>query len=192
MSNLQVVGAFSAGNPSGDEDYPTPLGNLIALGDDVGFGTDIIVHSTDPDNTGPAVTMVIPKDGWTNQALTSRVGITTTDMIELLSLDNTTFIVRPVGGQALSGAYTHQFGIVNFSPDKPLLRNTTYEVVIPAGGMRDWTGNAVSVAFTSRFSTGRGLSAIQATHARSVRKTSNDCHTTTWIVSNCFGKRSST
>ena len=159
-SNMKVVGSYTASNPTGDEDYSTPLGNLIALSDDEGFGTDIIVHQIAPDNTGPSVTMVVPQNGATNQAITSRIGITVTDMIELLSLDTTTFMVRPVGGQAVSGKYTHQFGIVNFSPDEPLLENTTYEVVIPAGGIRDWTGNPTPTTFISRFSTGEQTVAI--------------------------------
>jgi len=54
----------------------------------------------------------------------------------------------------LSGKYSHQFAIVNFSPDQPLLPNTTYEIVIPAGGIKDYAGNTTATTFTSYFSTG--------------------------------------
>jgi YVTN family beta-propeller protein len=61
--------------------------------------------------------------------------------------------VRPVGGSALAGRYSGQSGILNFAPDTPLTPGTTYEVVVPAGGMKDDVGNGVA-AFTSRFTTG--------------------------------------
>jgi DNA-binding beta-propeller fold protein YncE/cytochrome c peroxidase len=144
----------------GDWDWVTPLGNLVAVADDEGFGTSIVPHSALPDEIGPSVTMVVPPDGATNQGLETRVGITVTDMIELDSIDATSFIVRPAGGAALAGSYTHQFGIVNFAPVEPLQPNTTYEVVVPAGGMKDWSGNPAPETFVSRFSTGAALSAI--------------------------------
>ncbi len=165
-ANFAAVGTASNPNSGGDWDWVTPLGNLVALGDDQGFGTHIIPHRSLPDSTGPSVTMVDPEDGATNQALTSRVGITMSDMIELASLDSAAFTVRPAGGQPLSGSYSNQFGIVNFSPAQPLQPNTTYEVVVSAGGMRDWSGNAVAQTFVSRFSTGSAVTAIEVTVQR--------------------------
>ncbi len=162
-ASYALVGAASADNDGGDEDYATPLGNLVAVGDDQGFGTAIVPHQSLPDNSGPEVTMVVPQDHATGLALTSRVGITTSDMIELTSIDTGTFIVRPAGGSPLLGSYSNQFGIVNFTPARPLTPDTTYEVVVPAGGLRDWSGNAVPSTFKSRFSTGGELQAIDVT-----------------------------
>ena len=130
------------------------MGNFAVLGDDQGQRSHVIPHAGPPDTTGPVVTMVDPPDGATDQFTSSRVGITTSDMIEMTSIDTSSFIVRPLGGQALSGSYSNQFGIVNFFPDSALQSNTTYEVVIPAGGMKDWAGNGVSQTFTSQFTTG--------------------------------------
>ncbi len=159
-ASYRVVGSALNTFSGGDWDWATPIGNLAAVADDQGFGTSIIPNDATPDNAGPAVTMVVPADAATNQALTTRVGITMSDMIELTSIDQTTFTVRRVGGAALSGAFSNQFGVVNFTPDQPLLANTTYEVVVPAGGMRDWCGNPVPATFTSRFSTGSAVTAI--------------------------------
>ena len=160
-ANYTEVGSASSNIFGRDEDWATPLGNLVAVGDDSNVtGTHIIAHQSMPDNIGPAVTMVVPEDNAINQALTTRVGITMSDMILLESIDANTFFVRPAGGTPLAGSYSNQFGILNFAPNLPLLPNTTYEVVVPAGGLRDWTKNPVEVSFTSRFSTGAQVSAI--------------------------------
>jgi Bacterial Ig-like domain len=46
---------------------------------------------------------------------------------------------------------------VNFQPTSPLQPNTTYEIVVRAGGIRDYSGNTVPETFRSRFSTGANL-----------------------------------
>ena len=150
---VPVGQAVSPLGGASDEDWLIPVGNLVIVGDDEGAGTRIIPHQAQPDTRGPSVNMVHPEDGATDQLITSRVGITLTDMIELGSIDETTFIVRPLGGTAVSGRYSHQYGAVNFTPDVALTPNTTYEVVVPAGGMRDWAGNGVEHTFSSQFTT---------------------------------------
>jgi hypothetical protein len=44
--------------------------------------------------------------------------------------------------------------ILNFDPDEDLLPNTTYEVVLPAGGVKDLVGNGIAAEFKSTFTTG--------------------------------------
>ncbi|MDB6015628.1 MAG: hypothetical protein JWR19_117 [Pedosphaera sp.] len=136
-----------------DWDFATPLGNILFLGSDHGSGSALFVHQLAPDTNPPAVNMVVPQDGAVNQALTSRVGLTFTDLIDLRTVTTNTIIVRPTGGTALPGRYSHQTGIVNFWPDQPFQSNITYEVVVPAGGIKDLVGNAISQSFTSRFTT---------------------------------------
>jgi len=155
VTNLKVVGRGSL-NITGDKDHGqvTPFGNLIFVGNDHGSGNGFIVHQTAPDTKGPEVNMVSPKTNSVNRALTTRVGITLTDNIDLSTVNNQNFIVRPIGGQALTGKYSHLFSILNFAPDQPLLPNTSYEVIITKGGFRDWAGNPVATGFTSYFSTG--------------------------------------
>jgi len=147
------VGKATSGIRGRDEDFVVPLGNLIVLSDDHGFGSFIIPHKSGRDLTGPSVNMVIPMDGATNQAQTTRVGLTFTDFVDLRSVNSSTFIVRPVGGVAISGKYSTQFGIVNFFPDEPLEPLTTYEVVVPKNGMKDLVGNLVPSSFVSTFTT---------------------------------------
>jgi hypothetical protein len=95
--------------------------------------------------------MVNPANNATNQRTTSRVGVTLSDWIDLRSVTTSTFTVRPVGGSALAGKYSGEQGILNFWPNQPFVAGTTYEVVIPAGGLRDFSGNTAPSTFTSRF-----------------------------------------
>ena len=50
-----------------------------------------------------------------------------------------------------------QTGIVNFSPAHSLEPDTTYEVIVPAGGVKDVMGNATPSDFRSTFATGKSV-----------------------------------
>jgi DNA-binding beta-propeller fold protein YncE len=160
-----IVGTGTSGIADRDEDFGTVIGNLVLVGNDHAQGSALIPHQAAPDTTGPSVNMVSPRNNAADQPVTSRVGITLTDHVDLRTVNSSTFIVRPVGGAALPGKYSAQSGIVNFWPDQPLLAGTTYEVVVPAGGLRDDAGNGAPATFTSRFTTA-GLAAVGCTLAR--------------------------
>ncbi len=132
-SNYTVVATASSNLPKHDEDFPIPLGNLIVLSDDHYNGSFIFPHQTDPDRSGPIVNMVVPADGAVGQQRTSRIGLTFSDLIDLRTVDETSIIVRPVGGDAAPGKYSYQTGMVNFTPDQILAPDTTYEVIAPCG-----------------------------------------------------------
>jgi PKD repeat protein len=150
VATLRQLGTGSSQLPARDEDFGQVLGNLVFVGDDHGVGSALVVHQTAPDTRGPEVHWVHPQDGATNMPLTTRVGVSMSDNIDMASVDSTTFIVRPLGGQALSGKYSVQMGLVNFTPAVSLQPNTTYEVVVR--GMQDYVGNPGGT-FSSRFST---------------------------------------
>ena len=150
----RVVNTASSKISNRDEDFAVVLGNLIALSDDHGYGTFLIPHQAEPDNVGPSVNMVNPAPLAENQNRTTRVGLTFSDQIDLRSVTTENIIVRPIGGETLAGKFSLQTGIVNFAPDDPLMPNTTYEVVVPTGGVRDVVGNPNPTAFRSTFSTG--------------------------------------
>lgn len=157
-ARYEYAGPASSGIEGRDEDFATVMGNLVLVSDDHGNGTFIIPHQAEPDDNPPAVNMISPNDRSLHQALTSRVGMTFTDQIDLRSVNESSFILRPAGSSAaLRGKYSSQTGIVNFSPEQPLLPNTAYEVVLPANGIRDLAGNAMATAFRSTFSTGASL-----------------------------------
>jgi hypothetical protein len=153
LMTMRTVGQPMRSLGDAQEGHPTPLGNFLVIGDDHAIGSGVVPHSADPDRTGPSVNMVNPPADAVNQALTSRVGITLTDLIDLQSVGPASFTVREVGGQALPGKYSGQMQILNFSPDVALKPGTVYEVVIPQGGIKDVSGNATEESFISRFTT---------------------------------------
>lgn len=156
-SPFPVVATATSGVPGRDEDFGTVLGNLVAISDDHGNGSFLVPHQAAPDTTPPAVNFVSPPGGATGVALTSRVGLTFTDQIDHRTAGATTFLVRPVGGEALPGRYSYQTNILNFSPDAPLAPDTTYEIVLEKGGLADLAGNPLSEAYVSLFSTGSAV-----------------------------------
>lgn len=149
-----TVGSATSNTREGDEDFAVAVGNLVIISDDHGNGSYIVPHQAAPDTRGPEVNMVIPLDGATNQSRATRIGLTFSDLIDLRSINAETFIVRPVGGEAIPGSVSMQTGIVNFTPAQPLAVDATYEIIVPAGGIQDVMGNPTTREFRSVFSTG--------------------------------------
>ncbi len=140
----------------GDDDTIVPMGNVVLLSVDDGSvpgqATSVVPFREQPDRRAPAVNMIVPRDAATDQALTSRVGVTFDEFVDVQTLDRTTFIVREVGSSIpLEGYYSGQENAVNFWPAQPLRPGATYEVIVPAGGVRDASGNATSTTFRSTF-----------------------------------------
>jgi YVTN family beta-propeller protein len=147
-----------------DHGQVAPFGNLLFIGNDHGSGSAFMVHDTAPDTTKPVVRQVSPADGARQQALSSRIGLGLSDSILPESVHAGSFIVRPIGGNTLPGTYSVQLGIVNFSPAQPLAPNTTYEVFLPAGGVKDYAGNAIGSDYRATFTTGNALDIALANH----------------------------
>jgi len=141
-----------------DWDFATPLGNLMFVANDHGSGSAIMVHDTSPDNQGPAVVRVEPRNNTTNVAQTARIGIQFSDQLDTRTIDPSTIIIREAGSaNTVPGRFVNGLGIVNFDPDGNLKANTTYEIVVPANGVEDLVGNATETQFTATFSTGDGI-----------------------------------
>lgn len=153
LKTMKRVGIPMQSLGEAQEGHPVPLGNILVIGDDHSIGSGVVPHSAVPDRTGPSVNMVNPPPSAIGQALTSRIGLTLTDLIDMQSVGSASFILREAGGQALPGKYSGQMEIVNFSPDQALKPGTTYEIVVPQGGIKDVAGNAAPEAFLSRFTT---------------------------------------
>ncbi len=156
----QVRGRMRLGALLSDDQFSLPVGNLVIMSDDESaIGSSIGVHDERRDSRPPEVAYVNPADGATGQPLTTRVGLSFTDQIDLRSIDASSLIVRPVGGEPLEGSIAHMQTLVGFAPTEPLSPDTTYEVVLPAGGVTDLVGNAIAVEHRSAFSTGDGVAA---------------------------------
>lgn len=147
-----------------DHGQVSVFGNLVYVGNDHGTGNGFIVHQTASDQTPPSINAVSPRDQSAGQRLTTRIGLAFDDNVLVSSLDSSAFIVREQGTSlALPGIYSGQGGIVNFTPENLLLPNTTYEVVVPANGVTDWSGNATVVQYFSSFTTGDGTDSSSCT-----------------------------
>lgn len=164
------------------------IGNMGITGGNEGANLCALVPIQQaPDTNGPVVQYANPPDGAIGQNLKSRVGFVMSDHIDVLSLNTNTWIVRPVGSNAIAGTYSTQLGMINFSPAQPLLSNTTYEVILPAGGVRDVAGNGLAQAFSMRFTTGSSfVSAVtnilaEWTFENSAADVSGNGHTLTLV-----------
>lgn len=139
--------------------FALPLGNLLITG---GIGPNqgmaIWAHQAEPDTRGPSVAFHIPRTGQTGYPLRAPISLIIHETLDSRTvIAGQTFIVRPVGGSPIAGSLTIAFDdILTFAPDQPLAPDTTYEVVLPANGIRDAAGNGmIEHAFT--FSTGGTL-----------------------------------
>lgn len=145
-----------------DHAFLNPLGNLVILCSDHNNNRKMIlgVHGTAKDTLAPEPLFTSPSDGATNQNVLSRVGISFSDHVDPVSANSSSIIVRKFStAEAVTGTYSVMQGIVNFAPDAPLEANTTYDVILTAGGVRDQVGNAVPAETRiARFATGSTLS----------------------------------
>ena len=144
--------------------FALPLGNLLVTGGaGPGQGMAIWAHSDEPDTNGPSVGFHIPRAGQTNYPVNSPISLLIHESLESPTMINgETFIVRTIGGAPVSGLIRWTFNdSLTFTPDQPLLLDTTYEVVIPEGGITDAVGNGIEgYAFT--FSTGASVTGNHA------------------------------
>lgn len=143
-----------------DDQFSVPVGNLVVMSDDEArHGSALAVHAAARDTTPPRVEYLNPPDGATGQPLTTRIGLSFSDQIELDSVGPDSLIVRPVGGAPLAGVHGIANTVVSFWPERPLAPDTTYEIVVPAGGVRDLVGNRITVEVRALFSTGPAVTA---------------------------------
>jgi len=139
--------------------FALPLGNLLVTG---GIGPNqgmaIWAHQAAPDTRGPSVAYHIPRAGQTGYPIGAPISLLIHETLDSTTLvAGTTFIVRPLNGAPIAGDLVVAFDdIVTFTPAQPLAADTTYEVLLPAGGIRDAVGNGM-VEHRYTFSTGSTL-----------------------------------
>jgi len=152
-----VVGEGVLGGEHKDHGQTTPLGNLVFIGNDHGTGSALFCHQPDPDETPPSVVKVFPPDGTLHQPRTSRIAISFSDNIDIHTVSPETVVVRAVGGDVVAGGYSYVFNTVSFGPREPLAPDTSYQIVLRAGGVADAAGNRLTEEQVTRFSTGDAI-----------------------------------
>ncbi|MGM0556651.1 MAG: Ig-like domain-containing protein [Myxococcota bacterium] len=161
ISDLENISEVARLDLVGDLDTATPIGNVIVLSvdDDAvpNEASKVAPYLTEPDTTAPHVTWAWPNDGADDLPLTSRVGVTFNEMVDVKSAWRGSVRLYVDGEDPdetqVPGYINTQETIVNFTPKEPLEPNTTYRLEIPAGGIVDYNGNPVEESFTMTFTT---------------------------------------
>lgn len=149
---------------TGDLDTITPIGNVAVLSvddkADPDRGSTVVPWQKEVDTTPPRVTWSWPADGATDLPLTSRVGLTFNEFVNVKSAWAGSVRLYETGTDPaltrVDGHVSAQELIVNFSPLAPLKPGTQYTLEVPAGGIQDYNGNAIAEAFTITFTTAGG------------------------------------
>lgn len=149
---------------TGDLDTITPIGNVAVLSvddkADQDRGSIVIPWQKEVDTAPPRVTWVWPPDGATELPVTSRVGLTFNEFVDVKSAWAGSVRVYETGTDPaltrVEGDISTQEVIVNFSPRAPLKPGTEYTLEVPAGGIVDYNGNASAEPFTMNFKTAGG------------------------------------
>ncbi len=153
-------------NPRADDyAFLTPVGNLAIVTSDHGHKNKLNIarHKAGDDKTPPSVKYVRPHDLSTNVSVNASVGISFTDFIDPLTMSTGNFQVTNLStGRVVPGSFNQLFGVINFVPESPLANNTTYQVTLKGGGIKDWRGNAIpSDTVATTFSTGRDIDDVK-------------------------------
>lgn len=158
-ANAREVGVISGRVPTSDDQFSVPIGNLVLVADDEGaHGAWLAVHATARDTAAPKVEYVNPPDGALHVPVTSRIGVSFSDQIELTSVTASSFVLRPAGGgAAVPGRWGINQTVVMFTPDAPLMPGVAYELVLAAGGVTDLVGNGLASEVRTTFTTSTSM-----------------------------------
>lgn len=139
-----------------DDQFSLAIGNLLVVADDErGYGGYLAVRNTARDTSGPAVIATHPANGASDLPVSTRIGISFSDLVELTSASAASFqLIHDASGARVSGRFGLSGTVLAFSPSAPLEPNTTYTLRLPAGGLTDLVGNALAADYTLSFGTG--------------------------------------
>jgi DNA-binding beta-propeller fold protein YncE len=154
-TNDALRGAFT------DDQFTLPIGNLLVLSDDeIRIGTVLSVHDTARDTTPARVLHHRPAAGATQVAPTASLALSLSDQIDSRSVLPEHFVLTDLrSGAVVPGDWGLQQTLLTFTPHAPLTPDTSYEVVLPAGGLTDLVGNPLATELRWTFSTGAQLAA---------------------------------
>lgn len=158
----QVVQRYKVTNYFASDFQWIPLGHLLvqtASEDCEGCGsqTHIFALQDSLDKRPPKVDYHLPVDGALKQPLGTVVGLIIAETLLDTSISDKTILIRPVGGQPVpADVVSFSYNVVNVAPRSPLLPNTSYEVEVVDGGIKDAAGNGIQ-GYKYYFSTGTTL-----------------------------------
>lgn len=161
ISDLDAIHEVSRVLLKGDLDTLVPIGNVMILSVDdkahANEGSAVAPFALEPDIRAPRVTWVWPPEGATDLALTTRVGMTFSEMVDVKSAWEGSVRLYEAGTAPeyakVEGVVSAQENVVNFWPLSPLKPGTTYTLEVPEGGVADYNGNPIAEPFTMSFTT---------------------------------------
>ncbi|PCK08064.1 MAG: hypothetical protein COA42_11030 [Alteromonadaceae bacterium] len=140
-------------------EYLLPVGNImIGSGQDRQNTSRVFCNDAAPDTRAPTVAYHNPPANTTGLHVNGRVGVLVHETMDLNTLTSDNFIIRPVNGAAIPVDVSWMDNdTINITPKSPLDEDTTYEFLMPAGGIKDVAGNALAADFSFHFSTGNNI-----------------------------------
>jgi hypothetical protein len=146
----------------GDNDWVTPIGNVVFTAVDEnaikGQATVVQPWQEQPDTIPPTATWSYPADGAMNVRITSRIGVSFSEAIDIKSgwkAGHVMLYETALGQSSRVDALVNvEDTIVNLSPTAPLKPNTSYTLEIPAGGLEDFNANKLQTGFKMTITTG--------------------------------------
>jgi hypothetical protein len=114
-----------------------------------------------PDRAPQAVIATWPGDGATGVPPGARLVLSLADQVDTRSVRADTVVLRPLdGGDAVPVVFGVQHTLVHVSPLRPLEEDTSYELLLPAGGLTDLVGNPLVETWSAVFSTGARVASV--------------------------------
>lgn len=162
VSDLDNIELLTQLNLEGDLDTATPIGNVVVLSVDdeanPGEASSIAPYLAEPDADAPYVNWSVPADGADGLAPTSRIGVSFNEMVAPKSAwEGSVRLYETENPDVhVDGLINVQESVVNFTPVGVLTPGTQYTFEIPAGGIVDYNGNAVTDSFTMSFTVAGG------------------------------------
>ena len=133
-----------------------PLGHLLVdtrANDDPGEAY-IYTNQSGLDTRPSPATYHMPRPNAFNQPRMTLTGLIIHETLDNTNVNSSTILVRPLGGQAIQTLVASADNdVITVAPLTSLQPNTTYEVQIVGGGIKDVAGNALQ-PYNFRFSTG--------------------------------------
>ncbi len=163
IEDLDAITEVTRLDLEGDLDTITPIGNVAVLSVDADAnddeGSSVVPVASTPDSVAPTPGFFWPADGAENVDTRSRFGISFDEMIDVLSAhEGSVRLYRadaetPDEGRVLTYV-SAQESIINVHPRCALEPDTEYVLELPAGGVQDFSGNALAESVSIRIRTG--------------------------------------
>jgi large repetitive protein len=159
MRRREVVRRFDNGEHRFSDFQWIPLGHLLLVSgsEQNGSRSFLFTHQDGRDVSPPRVGYHLPRDGAINQPLTSAIGLVIHERLDATTVNDQTIQLRALGGEPLPAIVIHtSYDVINLVPVAPLAADTTYEVRLVDGGVRDVAGNSIE-PYSFFFATGDTL-----------------------------------